>query len=141
MRYNFTIKHVNGKDNVIADCLSRASIPDEECNVFEKQCTSYINGLLDNLPANDRWLESIKENQHEDEICLKIAEYARTGWPNANDIPPALKQYATFKDEFSVCEGLLLKAERIVIPASLRLEMLATLHQGHFCIDNTKTST
>ena len=138
MRYNFTIKHVNGKDNVIADCLSRASIPDEECNVFEKQCTSYINGLLGNLPATDRRLESIKENQHEDEICLKIAEYARTGWPNAKDIPPALKQYATFKDEFSVCEGLLLKAERIVIPASLRLEMLATLHQGHLGIDKTR---
>lgn len=138
MRYNFDIKHINGKANVIADCLSRASIPDSQSTVLEKECHAYINALLGNMPPVDRRLEAIKESQHEDEICQKLAEYALHGWPDASRIPPVLRQYATFRNEFSICEGLLLKAERIVIPAALRLEMLELLHQGHLGIDKTR---
>ena len=42
-----------------------------------------------------------------------------------------LNAYWQIQDELSVVHGLLLKAERIVIPTSLRLEMLDRIHEGH----------
>ena len=42
-----------------------------------------------------------------------------------------LKQYFPVKDELLVTNGLLLRGNRLVIPQSLRLEMLQKLHAGH----------
>ena len=138
MRYEFTVKHVPGKENLIADCLSRASVTDQQPSVIEHDAEEYVNALLGNMPASDRKLDLIKEMQQEDEICLKLSEYSNIGWPDPKDIPSVLKPYSTFKDEFSLCQGLLLKGDRIVIPSSMRLEMLECLHSGHLGIEKTR---
>ena len=138
MRYHFEIKHVPGKENQIADCLSRASVADAQPSVIESEAEECISAILGNMPATDRKLELIKEMQQEDEICLKLAEYSHSGWPDLKDVPSVLKSYSTFKDEFSLCQGLLLKGDRIVIPSSMRLEILESLHSGHLGIEKTR---
>ena len=44
-------------------------------------------------------------------------------WPDSTRVPDALKPYWQTKDDLSVVHGLLLKAERIVIPTAISLEM------------------
>ena len=58
-------------------------------------------------------------------------EYCSEGCPDRTRVPDALKRYWQIQDELSVVHGLLLKAERIVIPTSLRLEMLDRINEGH----------
>ena len=57
--------------------------------------------------------------------------YVQEGWPNSHKIPGVLKSYWQVKSEINMINGLLLKGERIVIPAAMRLEMLDRIHEGH----------
>ena len=60
-----------------------------------------------------------------------MKEYCSEGCPDRARVPDALKRYWQIQDELSVVHGLLLKAERIVIPTSPRLEMLDRINEGH----------
>ena len=121
-----------------SDCLSRASIQDENPSPLHDPADSYINSVLGNLPCTDRRLEQIKQLQQEDEICIKICQYVVDDWPNKIDLPTVLLPYYQFRDYFSVQNGLLLKGDRILIPTCMRLEMLDLLHDGHFGIQKTR---
>ena len=52
------------------------------------------------------------------------------GWPDKYKIPDSLKSYWNFRGELSVVGNLILKSTRILIPSSLRLEVLDKIHQG-----------
>ena len=45
-----------------------------------------------------------------------------------------MKSYWEYKDDFSITNELLVKGSRIVIPSSMRLEILEKLHTGHLGI-------
>ena len=49
-----------------------------------------------------------------------------------------VKSYFTIKDSLTLYKGLILKNVRIVVPLSLRSEILNILHQGHKGIERTK---
>lgn len=55
------------------------------------------------------------------------------GWPKGD-----CQQYYNIWAELSVVNGLLLRKERIVIPQSLRPEMLKRLHEGHLGMEKCK---
>ena len=46
--------------------------------------------------------------------------------------------YVTFVYELSVVDGVLLKGERVVVPESLKAQMLTLIHEGHFGIEKCK---
>lgn len=47
------------------------------------------------------------------------------------DLPQQIKQYFPFHEHLSVVDGVLLYKDRILIPASLRQEILDALHSAH----------
>ena len=138
MRYTFTISHVPGKYMYASDCLSRASVADTQGSVLSEEAESYVGAVLSNLPCSDRRLEELKDAQHNDAVCLKLAAYAREGWPDKGEISSALMPYYQFRDYFSVYNGLLLKSERIVVPASMHIEILDKIHAGHLGINKCR---
>ena len=46
--------------------------------------------------------------------------------------------YASFKDELCIINGIIFRGSRIVVPASMRNEMLCRIHEGHLGIDKQK---
>ena len=138
MRFAFTISHVPGKEMYLSDCLSRASIKDNTSTVLHKECEAYVNALLSNLPCTDRRLEQIKQTQHDDEICVKVMQYTQDGWPNRHELPAVLQPFHQFREDFSVCNGILMKNDRLVIPTCMRLEILDLLHVGHMGIERCR---
>lgn len=58
------------------------------------------------------------------------------GWPAKKwQIPQGIREYWSVKEELTIVEGIVFKAEKaenIVIPRELRLEMLRQIHKGHF---------
>ena len=87
--------------------------------------------MVQNLPATEKQLERIRRHQEEDEECKLAAEYCRSGWPSRQSLHGAMKYYYSVASDISVKDGLLMRGNRIVIPAALRLEMLDRLHTGH----------
>ena len=134
MRFHLKeVIHVPGKEMYVADALSRIQPTSSECEttIKEQEMNIYLDSVLDSLPVSDIKLLQIKEAQDEDTICKEIKDYCLEGWPNKFNLHDALKPYWSDRGELSVVQGVLLKSSRIVIPSSLRLEVLDKLHEGH----------
>ena len=61
----------------------------------------------------------------------RLTIIALGAWPDKFHLHDALKRYWSDRGELSVVKGILLKSSRIVIPSSLRLEVLDKQHEGH----------
>ena len=69
--------------------------------------------------------------------CLKSLIIA--GWPNTKDeLHADLKPYWSYRDELVVIDGVMLKGMPIIIPNSLRQQVLGLLHTNHRGIEDTK---
>ena len=55
----------------------------------------------------------------------------RSWWPSRQVLAGAVKHYYSVASELAVEDGLLMRGNQAVIPASLRLEMLDRIHTGH----------
>ena len=55
-----------------------------------------------------------------------------------------LQEYWNYRDMFIICDGLLLKGDRLLTPKSLRPEMLERIHGSYLgiekCIDRARES-
>ncbi|UYV64010.1 K02A2.6-like [Cordylochernes scorpioides] len=83
-------------------------------------------------------LTKIFESQQEDTTLKAVVNYLEQGWPDKKKMSQALLSYWHVKDELGVQNGLLMRSCRLVIPASMKLEILDKLHAGHFGITKTR---
>ncbi|XP_037079231.1 uncharacterized protein K02A2.6-like [Pollicipes pollicipes] len=59
------------------------------------------------------------------------------GWPaEKNGLPEAVVPYFNCRDELSVHDGIIVRGDRVVIPKTMRKEMLVKLHAGHSGINS-----
>ena len=59
-----------------------------------------------------------------------------TGWPDSTDeLHVQLQPYWSYRDELAVIDGILLKGRHIIMPSSLREQVLSQLHINHMGIE------
>ncbi len=138
MRYTYTISHVPGKSLVTADTLSRAPEEGRDEDTLQEETEMYVHAIFESIAATERRLEEIRMHQEEDEITRQIATYCQTGWPARNVVPAVIKPYYSVASVLSVEKGLLMRGSRVVIPSSLRVDMLYRLHAGHQGISKSR---
>ena len=69
----------------------------------------------------------------------KLSEAIKSGWPaRESQTPASIHAYWDVRDELPELNGVILKGERIVIPPSMRKEMLKKIHQGDMGIEKSK---
>lgn len=140
LAYDLTVVYKPGKYLHIADTLSRAPLKDH-CLVeidkdIELQCHAIISNTA--LPEND--IARIKESVKEDVILQKIKNYLKVGWPeNKKLCDKDVIPYFSIKDEIHFIEGLFFKNNRLIIPRTLRSEMLVKLHEGHLGVQRCQS--
>ena len=147
LRYDFSIVHIPGKDHIIADALSRSPsscvLSMDEVTLLD-EAEYYVNETLAYLPASDARLEEIRKHQAADPTCQALFQYVRSSWPDQRLLPDSLKIYFSKRAFITVADGLLLHGSRLVIPQSLRHQVLEQLHTGHLgitkCRDRAKQS-
>ena len=62
-----------------------------------------------------------------------------TGWPDSRDeLHVALQPYWSYRDELAVINGIILKGKCIIIPNSLKEQVLNQLRTNHMGIEKTK---
>ena len=133
MRFKFSISHVPGKNLTIADALSRAPVtqPSDEEKAQHNDIEAFVHWIIQGIPATDKKLNQIRQCQKTDSVCRQIAAYSYRGWPEKKDVPEAVKPYISVAGELSIEKGLLLRGSRIVVPESLRTEILNKIHGAH----------
>ena len=121
------------KDLTIADTLSRAPTTEasDADTQFYQDTEMFVNTVMSTLPATECRLTEIRQKQEEDEVCKQLKQYCESGWPNKHQVPQILKSYYSVSAELTIQQGLLMRNNRLVIPSSLRHDMLDRHHTGH----------
>ena len=76
-------------------------------------------------------LAAYQQNQAEDEICSRVVQYCKSGWPRKHLVPCELIPYWKLRSSLTIYDHILLFNERIVIPAAMQSDVMKTLHEGH----------
>ncbi|XP_062713226.1 uncharacterized protein K02A2.6-like [Aedes albopictus] len=144
-RYNLRIEYVTGKDNVVADAISRAPLaecPEEDCfrkaticEVFRKieevQLSSFLSISEDNI-------KEIAEETSQDLTLQAIMSHVHSGWPRSiSQVQEGVKVYFKYRNELSTQDGMLFRNDRIVIPYSLRKKITDKDHVSHNGTEST----
>ena len=131
--YDYQLKHIAGKENVVADYFSRLgegrppasepTLPDDNDDVIR------ISSLTDSTLTT----EQLREATANDPVLRQVKTYMFSGWPpNTKAIKdPDVRHFWRFREELSEKNGLLYREERLIIAASWRDTILARLHTGH----------
>ncbi|XP_067951274.1 uncharacterized protein [Watersipora subatra] len=145
--YDYTLVHKPGKALVLADTLSRAFLADlcEDAEALSsldtEQIHSVTSGVLRNPTFKDRLLSTVQS----DSTLQILSSYIRNGWPAKRRmcIEP-LKPFWAARYDLTTHDGLILKNSQIVIPVSMRKQVIDIIHIGHLgvskCIEKAKNS-
>ncbi|UYV84229.1 hypothetical protein LAZ67_X001595, partial [Cordylochernes scorpioides] len=93
--------------------------------------------LLD-ADALSRQLLTTEGDKQEDTTPKAVVNYLEQGWPDTKKMSQAVLSYWHVKDELGVQNALLMRSCRLVILASMKLEILDNFHAGHFGITKTR---
>ncbi|XP_003729725.2 uncharacterized protein K02A2.6-like [Strongylocentrotus purpuratus] len=133
MAYDVEVKYLQGKDNILADALSRASLP-YESGQHDLEVVNAVKLL--SLP--DDKIAEIKRQTTQDPTLSQLKDTILDGWPdNKTKLPLSLTPYFSFRDELSVTDDLIFKGERLVIPKQMRRQIKEELHIGHNGVEGT----
>ena len=128
--YYFEVKYRPGKSNP-SDFLSRHPV---SCSsVWEKEeaneQVAYLNLLHSQSMPEAITLEKVREAVEADEVLCKVRSMLLDGHKcNEKD---KMAEYRRIWCELSVCEGLVMRGEKIVVPESLRNDVVKIAHEGH----------
>ena len=141
-RYVFSASWVPGKENVMADALSRSPVdqPSAEDEMAEgpQSFAARVN-VVDTMEGSsdarpDRLLLSVASAVAADPVMTALRKTILHGFPNEKcNLPMELRPFWHVRSQLSIddTDGLILVGARVVIPASLRQEIINRLLQMH----------
>ena len=134
-RYDITFCFVKGKELLIADTLSRSYLddkPEENADRARILSTSIVNEDL-----SDKRLEEIRTETSRDKSLMDLIETVQNGWPESKSlVKDTCKPYFDMRESISVCDGILVKGEAIIIPKSMIPDIKKRLHSAHLRYDS-----
>ena len=144
MSFQYSISHIPGKDITTADALSRAPTATgggggHSDNVFQQEVDSYVRLVTEHLPIVEPRMRQIAQLQEEDKVCKQLKQYCLNGWPTR--LHSLAKLYQRESAELTIHKGLLMRGGCVVIPTTLRKEILAQLHTGRQGITKCREMT
>lgn len=131
MRYIIDMKYVPGKYLHIADHLSRS---------FLRSQREYLslNQVVHTVSVTSEKLVVLKGEIAKDAQLMQITKLFKEGWPSTiNLVPENVKYFFKFRNEIYVDNGIVFLNNQIIIPKSMRAEMVEKAHAGHFGINRT----
>jgi transposase InsO family protein len=122
-RFDYTIKHIKGTLNLVADALSRLPL-NEENKTSVSECIASTSVSLST--------DTIAEYTALDKNLQKVIDYHQTQWPHRKNVTKELLPFFQIKAELFLQDNILKRADdRIVVPAELQKHVLQAAHQGH----------
>lgn len=142
--YDVNLVYKPGKSLILADFLSRAQVADtyEGTDHLDDEAIQAVCSLV---LQNEVSKQRIKESTESDVVLQMLKDTICQGWPTMKKkCPNALKPYWIHRHEIAECDGLLFKAQQVIIPTVLRREVIRNIHQGHLgivkCLERAKSS-
>ena len=134
-----------GKDHAIPDALSRApsSKPTAEESLLGEDvqlaAVTCVNTVANEVGMADPSLKRIENATKEDREMQDLMAAISAGFPSDWERTwPLARPYKKIREHLSVVDDVVIFGTRIVVPASLRREILRELHASHQGLEKTK---
>ena len=128
--YNYELLYRPGDANANADALSRLPLQDTAVPEYAPNDVHMVD--LERAPVN---AEEVNRHSMKDPELVKVMSYVQEGWPEDASCSDSYKKK---RHELSVERGTLLWGMRVVVPPTLRRQVLEELHKGHIGIVRMK---
>ena len=139
MRFSITAKYVPGKELTVANALSRTPLENQEIQDTEQEILVHVEATLETKPVSPQKLTQIKQETTTDEQLQIAMKYVKHGWPeHARNVPVQIHDLYCARLQLSVVDNMLVYGNRIVIPTTLRPDILSRIHEGHMGINKCK---
>ena len=125
--YEYSIVHKAGTAHANADALSRLPLPETLSRTPEPGDNVFVMQVLESTPVDS---EKIKTETRRDPVLAKVCKIVQLGWPERcpdDDLRP----YHNRRNELSLHDGCLMWGTRVVVPPSLRSQVIDELHDTH----------
>ena len=123
--YDYTIEQRSTQKHANADFLSRFPLPARQKP--EEVTVSAIDGFFEEqfeaLPVT---ASMVRQHTRTDTELSQVFEFVQTGWPAT--VPDNLQPYFYRRQELSTNQGCVTWGTRVVIPQTLRSQILSELH-------------
>ena len=133
--YNFTVHHIPGTTNPLADCLSR--LGNQNDNIIWPKL--YVYQVTSQLKTRSDTLNQLHVATQEDDKLILLKHMITNGWPNCiKEVSPEIQAYWTFHEELTIEDGPVLKGTWIVILMNKHKNILTVIHEGHLGLGKCK---
>ena len=139
LMWSFETEYQRGCSNPFADAMSRKPNRYAElasCSLMSREDTaemSFISGIASELDTffAVTW-SRVKAESLKDPEIMSLAKYIMNGFPDSRSLmPDNIMPFWEIRKHLHCSDGVALFKDRIVIPKSLRMLVLATLHSAH----------
>lgn len=132
--YTYDIRYKSSETHSNADAMSR--LP-QTCNrIHCNQLSLFHMQHFGDLPVTT---SEVREQTNADSLLSTVYKYTQLGWPRA-PFEDRLKPFHQCHTELSINDGCILRGTRLVIPQSLRSQVMEELHQGHIGVVKMKST-
>lgn len=129
--YDFDLKYKPGTQLYIADTLSRASYDDKNFKLEEAEYEAQLY-FINYINVSPKRFNEIQEETGKDEELIELASVIKNGWPmHKHQSNNLIRPYWIVRDELVMYKGIIYKGCQMVIPKSLRRNILSKLHYNH----------
>ena len=141
-QFNYKIEYRKTSDHGNADALSRLPTGkdahfDGEESQEDREMVCTIEEVSNRVKPADK--SSLQRESAQDPILARVLRFTREGWPSkSTDEGSEMARYRQLSDQLSICNGCLVLGNRVVVPSTLRREVLQQLHIGHFGMQRMK---
>ena len=101
------------------------------CCYRRQQINAFIDFTMEYHPKSEKDIQQTRRQQEVDAVFKQVARYCLDGRPEKKKLPRPVRAYSQLSAELTVVKCLLKRGARIVIPESMRPEMLKKIHEGH----------
>ena len=130
--YNMVLEFVKGADHQLADGLSRLPSQEEAAEIE-------LDVRVDAVRFAPHKLEEVREEVAKDPALTELKDCILEGWPEqVKDLPTEIRPYWGVRDQLAICDGVIFRGEQVVIPPTLKDDILQKLHTSHLGREKTR---
>ena len=148
--YRFKMIYISGVKHRVADGLSRhpvdpaepPNLPEDtailthDTSCVEDAVSSMVISSFQTSPITSTTWDLVKLATASDASLHKLMSLIENGFTESQpELPEELKPYHQIRDDLCSIDGVVLYGDRIIIPPSLRPNVLSTLHAAHQGVD------
>ena len=131
LRFDVNVQYKPGRSIPVADALSRVchTGATHGTGTTTKDASSQRNIHFISTPID---LTAVKSSTAQDPTMNLLKHTIYNGWPPyRKQCPQELWEFWNFRCDLTLEDGLVLKGSRIVVPTSMRNQVLQAIHLGH----------